>query len=469
MASNPLSSATSHFPALRRKSISKAADAEAKLKRDTAVREAKEHMRDVVRADWTFDPPSTLWSSSSLPAAIPTPLSTIQSGTDMRANVVQWRTREPGSSDSDSELDAYIRRNTTAYSAVKKDTNDPYRFDSPDAIKSSILERGRRRRADLEREMKWNPGLRFFTERRDAWTGARKRRSVVGAQRRRASSLSEEGGMASLSRNGDIVRTSESDSRAKASSSEETSSPVGLPRDLLEVMTLSAEKSRDTTTTTLEDKDGFNEYDLDGEDDPDEDNDYDGGDRDSGICNYDSDDSVVPVMEPFLPETNYVRSSITPAIYASLYSKVIVQGLTPTIPINLSDVTKALVAGWKADGQWPPKPNVPPPGSDVPARRKGKETSPSKNDTITADGVLVGGPEQACPSSSTTTAAASRRKSSFSNQATNAVKKVLALSSHPFHIRRSSRGGDVAEGTATSAMTRRLSGAVEGDVPLVEE
>lgn len=35
---------------------------------------------------------------------------------------------------------------------------------------------------------------------------------------------------------------------------------------------------------------------------------------------------------------------------------MIVQGLTPTVPINLSDVVKSLVQGWKEKGEWPPKP-----------------------------------------------------------------------------------------------------------------
>ena len=29
--------------------------------------------------------------------------------------------------------------------------------------------------------------------------------------------------------------------------------------------------------------------------------------------------------------------------------------MSPTIPINLKDVVHALVAGWKRDGEWPPK------------------------------------------------------------------------------------------------------------------
>lgn len=34
------------------------------------------------------------------------------------------------------------------------------------------------------------------------------------------------------------------------------------------------------------------------------------------------------------------------------------QGLAPTVPVNLRDVTGALVRGWKEDGLWPPKSTV---------------------------------------------------------------------------------------------------------------
>ena len=70
----------------------------------------------------------------------------------------------------------------------------------------------------------------------------------------------------------------------------------------------------------------------------------------------DAQKTVLPVAPALLPEDNPIRASITPALYPSIYSKVVVQGLTPTIPINLADMTKCLVQGWQADGQWPARP-----------------------------------------------------------------------------------------------------------------
>lgn len=48
------------------------------------------------------------------------------------------------------------------------------------------------------------------------------------------------------------------------------------------------------------------------------------------------------------------------------------QGLAPTVPINLRDVTGALVVGWKEEGVWPVKETVVgEAGVGVGVRRKG--------------------------------------------------------------------------------------------------
>jgi hypothetical protein len=436
-------------------------NAETKQIRETAVREAKQYVRDVVRTDWSFEPPTTLWTTSSyldvpMPAVAAAAAASIvkgagtstsaadgQSGTELcQPSIAQWRIREPASSESDSDLDPALRR---AIENHKSRKGDPYRFESPDAIKTSVLERGRRRRADLEQEMKWNPGLRFYIERRDAWTGARKRRDVEQRSTKRQRAL-----INIISRERSNWKTGDlnGDSDAKVESLEDATSSAQQSRDLLEDLSLSEKKSRSTTSTP--DVNTSNE-----------DNCFGGSTGDDGDIedydddrSFDSDESIIPVMESFIDNSNPVRSSITPALYASLYSKVIVQGLTPTIPINLADVTKALVAGWKADGQWPPKPTIPPPGSDVPARKKGtKAQSSTKNDDATASGV-VGRP--------TTTG----RKTSFSNQATSAVKKVLGLSNHSFHLRRSSRNSVTGDAVADRSS---MADSVPTDVLMVEE
>ena len=65
--------------------------------------------------------------------------------------------------------------------------------------------------------------------------------------------------------------------------------------------------------------------------------------------------TVVPVSAPILPPDHPIRATVQPATYPQIYTKIVVQGLAPTVPINLKDVVNSLVAGWKKDGEWPPK------------------------------------------------------------------------------------------------------------------
>ena len=64
---------------------------------------------------------------------------------------------------------------------------------------------------------------------------------------------------------------------------------------------------------------------------------------------------MLPVPPPILPPDYPIRANVQPALYPQIYSKIIVQGLTPTVPVNLKDVVNSLVVGWKKDGEWPPK------------------------------------------------------------------------------------------------------------------
>ncbi|PBP17369.1 hypothetical protein BUE80_DR011859 [Diplocarpon rosae] len=71
------------------------------------------------------------------------------------------------------------------------------------------------------------------------------------------------------------------------------------------------------------------------------------------------DDMEVPIAPPILPPENAMRASILPGAYNTIYDKVVVQGLSPSCPMNLKDVTRSCVQGWKRDGEWPPRSSVP--------------------------------------------------------------------------------------------------------------
>lgn len=68
-----------------------------------------------------------------------------------------------------------------------------------------------------------------------------------------------------------------------------------------------------------------------------------------------SEEPLVPLAPPMLPH-NAIRQSITPKAYPDIYGKIVVAGQTPKVPINLAHMTRALVQGWKDDGEWPPRP-----------------------------------------------------------------------------------------------------------------
>ncbi|KAF7866891.1 hypothetical protein EAF04_005732 [Stromatinia cepivora] len=72
-------------------------------------------------------------------------------------------------------------------------------------------------------------------------------------------------------------------------------------------------------------------------------------------------DTEVPIAKSLLPPDNAMRASINPQAYSTIYDKVIIQSLTPSCPINLSDVIQSCVHGWKRDGEWPPTSSVPEP------------------------------------------------------------------------------------------------------------
>ncbi|KAM0499876.1 hypothetical protein ACHAP8_005484 [Fusarium lateritium] len=88
---------------------------------------------------------------------------------------------------------------------------------------------------------------------------------------------------------------------------------------------------------------------------------------------------LLPLAPPLLPPNNPLRASITPSVYLSLYDKVIIHSLQPSCPINLSDMLRACVTGWKRDGEWPPRPTMPPPAPAAKKKKPKKVPTQSEN------------------------------------------------------------------------------------------
>ncbi|CAI7573794.1 unnamed protein product [Penicillium manginii] len=373
--------------------------------RDAAVREAKRFIREVVRNDWEFDPVSN---------------------PNGGRQVTDWRPREFDSSGSELEPQS-------------SDQSDDDEF-SPGAAKlggDPVVEQRRRRRRQMEEEMAWNEGLRRWIAQRNAWSGARTRRQIRAKEQKRnladthipsrdqttanTTPSAEESGAGTSpppapqvadNEAGDTGDASVLANRAEATLSlaeREKIEEQHRRQDQEEEHSTAPDeeaKRKGSTETSITEPDqqapskdstssaAIDDSDSEGEDDEEE-----------------LEELLIPVAPPLLSPSNPIRATINPSIYPSIYTKVVVQGMTPTVPVNLADLTKAMVQGWKADGQWPPKPAV--------------------TSIVLADDASV--PKTGDGTSEGTT---SRRKNSI----TNAMRKVFH---NPFHRRGSSHDASV--------------------------
>ncbi|KAF7173077.1 hypothetical protein CNMCM5623_005330 [Aspergillus felis] len=345
--------------------------------RDAAIREAKRHVFEIVRNDWAFEPSST---TSGAPASA-TPAAPEQQW-------LEWRLREYDSSGSELE--------------PQDEPDSPGERDGDSSDSSRVVtarDRRRKRRRQLEEdEMRWNIGLRTWVERRDAWTGARAKEDVLATEERNpAVHTPGETPATGAEREGTADLAAQTGSSLAIAEKEGEPQQAQADRNLDE-----AAKESTETGLAVPGQESSNDESVSPPPLP-------------APPTGEVRDPLIPVAPSFIPLSNPVRASITPTMYPSIYSKVVVQALTPTVPINLADVVKAMVQGWKADGQWPPKPTSIVLPDDSTVHRNGG-----------AAGDAQGSHE-------------SKRRSSV----VGAVKKVFHFSgfhSNPFHRRGSSHG-----------------------------
>ncbi|KXG48048.1 uncharacterized protein PGRI_019180 [Penicillium griseofulvum] len=386
--------------------------------RDSSVREAKVFIKEVVRNDWDFE------------AGVPSPSSADGTLCHNR-EVTEWRVREFDT--PTSELEPQSSDSEAEYGQSATVTSTPG---------DAGVERRRKRRQQMDDEMAWNEGLRVWMARRDAWCGAKTRRQIRAEEAKRALAgahsdstdqsdgvgLGENNATSSGQGNEGIgasdlaARTETSLAVADREKSEELQHRVdltsGQQEDQEEGLSTAPEegakrKASSETNITVPDQKFAAVVPTQPtlpavEDQTEEEKEEE--ELDEPLC---------PVAPPFISNDNPVRATINPAIYPSIYTKVVVQGMTPTVPVNLAHLTKAMVQGWKADGQWPPKPAVTSIvlADDASVPKKNADRSPEE-------------------------APQGRRKNSI----TNAVKKVFHFGSHPFHRRASQ---DTGNGGAT--------------------
>ncbi|KAG8531150.1 uncharacterized protein KY384_004508 [Bacidia gigantensis] len=185
----------------------------------------------------------------------------------------------------------------SSHLASPSENIDPLEFRNPNPFDLGLAGKDCKG-STMGTEAQSNPGLQHFLLRRDAWTGARHRRPP--------SPLTDSTSPRHPHMNNVAMGSPTSTTSSGSPSSSSTLCPPTSP----------------SSTETL---------------------------------NPPEADVLIPIGPPTLPSTHPIRASVTSATYPSLYSKIAIQGLAPTIPINLKDMTQALVAGWQKDGEWPPK------------------------------------------------------------------------------------------------------------------
>ncbi|KAI1139802.1 hypothetical protein F5Y05DRAFT_380126 [Hypoxylon sp. FL0543] len=314
----------------------------------------KRVLADKVRTDWNFKWPSA-------------PTETSPEGNGAAATATTQQDDDLAVEETDSEDDAastystvsedlaHFRPRSEWLSDMPDDDDDDfqvspsaYRFDSPDAVgdsvKAAALAKSAKRRRQVREEMEWNEGLACFNARRDAWTGAKAAR--VRPKPAPPTPMSPTSGKRL--------------SWWHLSSSPPTSSPTESIGATTPLSPAATRTSGDTTVVGSSDAE-YKESKMK---------------EDSSTYPV---ETLIPIPEPILPAASPMRASITPATYPTIYDKIILQSATPSCPVNLGDIVRACVTGWKRDGEWPPRAAEPPPV--VAVRRRKKESSQDSKTT----------------------------------------------------------------------------------------
>lgn len=221
------------------------------------------------------------------------------------------------------------RHDATSYrlrdESVSEHDEKEYKFDSPDDVGASLARRKARKRRLLEQEMSWNEGLRVWQAQREAWTGSTSKPK----------------------------RLSQS---SKTSSGSESSGRVGHGRKKSShIHKQDQDKGQLPTNEVIQREDS-----NDGENTP-----------ENEQLNVEG--PYLPIYPPLLPASHTLRLRITTNSYPTIYSKVVIQGLAPNVPIPLNHMIGALVNGWKLEGNWPPSTTMEPK-----VQKKGRQKSAFK-------------------------------------------------------------------------------------------
>lgn len=280
-----------------------------------AVREARRFINTHIRDDWSFDPcpnkdspgPSTVSQDQT-------------SGDEEFPPPIGYTRRQSGSSDAPSDDDGYHDTRDPMWVDGDPGDNHTFKFESPEDVGNAIRARRKAKRRKDKEEMGWNNGLRIWTARRNEWTRATKTPPDTGTLSR--GRHHDELGAESLGKPPDSSQTESDPVR-----------PLSPPDSR-------SDKESEKLDVDSEDSEDYDEY-------------------------------YLPIQPPLIPSTNPIRARLNRDLSPTIYSKFVVQGLTPSVPLPLPLVVQSLIEGWK-DENWFPRPSAPPAVPAEPSRLTAK-------------------------------------------------------------------------------------------------
>ncbi|KAI2634404.1 hypothetical protein GGS26DRAFT_590246 [Hypomontagnella submonticulosa] len=370
-----------------------------KVKQKDAI---KRVLTEKTRNDWHFEWPPAKQISGD-----------VRTEVAARTNEDDLVVEETDSDDESASVYSTVSEDLTHYrprsewlSDAPGDDNDDgpvlpsaYRFDNPDAVGTSVkaaaLAKSAKRRRAVRAEMEWNNGLACFNARRDAWTGAK-------AARIRPKPTSPTTTSPAAKR---LSWWHLSTSPSPSSPTESTSASAPLSPSATRTSGDTTVVSSDAEFKEAKTKEDTSTYPV---------------------------ETLIPIPQPLLPPATPMRASITPAAYMTIYDKIVVQSATPSCPVNLSDVVRSCVTGWKRDGEWPPRSMDPPPVVAVRRRKKENGTDSKANAGKRMSFSFLGRRQSAGGASNTLAESTSHPERDSSSQATGkafrkSLQRVLGL------------------------------------------
>jgi hypothetical protein len=314
-----------------------------------ALRDINRRLASQIRNDFAFPDPAAL--PEGVPALvnedpdIPTSPAVASGSSQARRPL---RERFYGTTDDSS--DEEVR---------EVDDGGMYAFDSPDTVgdelERRVGERRKRKRTEMEEEMAWNGGLCFFQRRRNVWTGA-----MAKAE---AEDDGERAKQPKLATSSDSSPVHTPTSATSAPGADDAAQADG-PMDGVEPTTVQAPASTPSRSTAPISQwiPAWHTPSFQPPADP------------AALTNV-----QIPVAPPLIPPSNPVRITLASRSPSELYAKIVRDSRTPAIPVNLADMTRIIVQGWKDEGNWPPRGTAPEAsmaarrGAGVLARREREE------------------------------------------------------------------------------------------------